>query len=98
MTLELGKSLHVFFAGHLDTRTESIMKPENECGAAWSSWLEFLKELILVKEMRKHFHYGSQYRKEVTEVTREGASSTFLLDISIQQEMSVCMEPFFPIG
>ena len=30
------------------------------------------------------------------EVTREGVSSTFLLDISIQQEMSVCMEPFFP--
>ena len=41
---------------------------------------EFLKEM----EMEKHFHYGSQYRKEVAEVTREGASSTFLLDISIQ--------------
>ena len=27
--------------------------------------------------MRKHFHYGSQYRKEVAEVTREGVSSTF---------------------
>ena len=42
-----------------------------------SSWLEFLKEMILVREMRKHFHYGSQYRKEVAEVTREGVSSTF---------------------
>ena len=70
-----------------------------KCGAAAvSSWLEFLKEMILVREMRKHFHYGSQYRKEVAEVTREGVSSTFLLGISIQQEMNVCMEPFFPIG
>ena len=30
------------------------------------------------------------------EVTREGVSSTFLLGILIQQEMNVCMEPFFP--
>ena len=72
-----------------------------KCGAAAvSSWLEFLKEMILVREMEmeNHFHYGSQYRKEVTEVTREGVSSTFLLGISIQQEMNVCMESFFPIG
>ena len=77
-----------------------IGKPENKCGTAWSSWLEFLKEMILVREMEmeKHFHYGSQYIKEVAEVTREGASSTFLLDISIQQKMNVCMVPFFPIG
>ena len=61
------------------------MVPDAKCGAAAvSSWLEFLKEMILVREMRKHFHYGSQYRKEVAEVTREGASSIFLLDISIQ--------------
>ena len=33
--------------------------------------------MILVREMRKHFRYGSQYRKEVAEVTREGVSSTF---------------------
>lgn len=46
--------------------------------------------------MRKHFHYGSQYRKEVTEVTREGASSTFSSGHIKQQEMNVCMEPFFP--
>ena len=73
------------------------MKPENKCGGAAVS-SEFLKETVLVREMRKHFHYGSQYIKEVAEVTREGASSTFLLDISIQQKMNVCMVPFFLIG
>ena len=36
------------------------LKPENECGTAWSSWLEFLKEMILIREMIKHFHYGNQ--------------------------------------
>lgn len=31
------------------------------------------------------------------EVTREGASSNFLLEISIQQDINVRMVPFFPI-
>lgn len=35
---------------------------------------------------------------KAAEVTREGASSTFLLDISIQQDINVRMVPFFLLG
>ena len=41
-------------------RKGMIGKPENKCGTAWSSWLEFLKEMILIREMIKRFHYGNQ--------------------------------------
>ena len=36
-------------------RKGMIAKPENKCGAAWSSWIEFLKEMILVREMKSIF-------------------------------------------
>ena len=47
-------------------------------------------ESIFIMEVNKDM--------KAVEVTREGASSTFLLDISIRQEINVCMVPFFPIG
>ena len=59
--------------------------------SSWKRWfLSERWESIFIMEVNKEM--------KAAEVTREGASSTFLLDISIQQKMNVCMVPFFPIG
>ena len=72
-------------------RTSAVAQQSRQ--SSWKRW--FLLERwrwksIFIMEVNKDM--------KAVEVTREGASSTFLLDISIRQEINVCMVPFFPIG
>ena len=86
-----------FFAGYLaNERIKDWYKMPSavpqQCRHGLSSW----KRWFLLERWESIFIMEVNKEMKGVEVTREGASSTFLLDISIQQEMNVCMEPFFP--
>ena len=88
-----------FFAGYLanerikDWCYMPSVVPQ-QCRHGLSSW----KRWFLLERWESIFIMEVNKEMKGVEVTREGVSSTFLLGISIQQEMNVCMEPFFPIG
>ena len=86
-----------FFAGYLaNERIKDWYKMPSavpqQCRHGLSSW----KRWFLLERWESIFIMEVNKEMKGVEVTREGVSSTFLLGISIQQEMNVCMEPFFP--
>ena len=86
-----------FFAGYLaNERIKDWYKMPSvvpqQCRHGLSSW----KRWFLLERWESIFIMEVNKEMKSVEVAREGASSTFLLGISIQQEMNVCMEPFFP--
>lgn len=86
-----------FFAGYsvnerINDRNQIPSVVSQQCRQSfWKRWFLLERwESIFIMEVNKGM--------KTVEVTRERASRTFLLDISIQQERNVCMVPFFPIG
>lgn len=94
---ESWRTAHTFWLDYLvneriNDRNQMPSLVAQQCRqSSWKRWfLSERWESIFIMEVNKEI--------KSVEVAREGASSNFLLEISIQQKMNVCMVPFFPIG